>query len=242
MSNPGPVISVVRSHKGLIRKRNEDAVLHDHEGTRFVVAVADGLGGHNAGEVASELVRSHLQAVWREVNGADGIEKMIETLHHEIIAAGNADPDRLEMATTLSMIVGDGDGFILGHVGDSRAYLFGEKGLRQISKDQTVAQDLFDTGALTKEELQTHPSRHRLTQALGVSGPPPCPQIVNEKWSPGDIILMCSDGLSEMVSDDLIADTLASAADLEQAADNLLALALDAGGRDNVTLALARHC
>lgn len=141
------------------------------------------------------------------------------------------------MGCTGEMAVFTGDRYVVGHVGDSRVYLFREGRLRQVTKDHSFVQQQVDHGMITPEQARVHAFRHMLLRAIGVDDPLAV-DLVSGKAHPGDIFLLCSDGLTDMVGDPLIEERLASGLSLEEKADLLIRDACDAGGHDNVTVVL----
>jgi serine/threonine protein phosphatase PrpC len=228
---------VARSDVGLVREGNEDS---GYAGPRLL-AIADGMGGHAAGEVASsatieELVRIEdaggdrdpLRALAAAVKAAnDRIQTMVE-----------ADPERHGMGTTLTALLWTGEALALAHIGDSRAYLLREGTLRQITHDHTFVQSLVDEGRITADEASVHPARAMILRALQGDGDPDVDLKMIEVQG-GDRLLVCSDGLSGVVRDTTIRDTLVQHEDLAEAADALVGLALKSGAPDNITCVLA---
>ncbi|AHH96669.1 hypothetical protein GCM10010174_40210 [Kutzneria viridogrisea] len=227
---------VARSDRGLVRTNNEDSV---YAGPHLL-AIADGMGGHAAGEVASKVVIEALTPL----DGQDPGEDLVGALR-EAMRAGNrgiaeqvaADPELEGMGTTLTGILFAGDRLGLINVGDSRTYLVRDQTLSQITRDQTFVQSLVDEGKITEEEAQHHPLRSLILHALtGQDDVEPALSVREAK--PGDRYLLCSDGLSDVVVDAEIAEAL-SILDPQAAADRLIELALRAGGPDNVTVIVA---
>jgi serine/threonine protein phosphatase PrpC len=225
-----------RSDRGLVRQNNQDAV---YAGPRLL-ALADGMGGHAAGEVASSLVITALAQLDEDTPGDDLLGSL-----HEATAQGNAaitrhvqeSPDLEGMGTTLTAILFAGSRLGLVHVGDSRAYLLRDGALSQITKDDTFVQSLIDEGRITEEEAHTHPQRSLLLRAI--TGQDVDPSLTIRESRAGDRILLCSDGLSGVVSDETLADTLRAYRDPRECADRMIELALRGGGPDNITCIVA---
>ena len=227
---------------GLARSGNEDSY---YQG-RTVFAVADGLGGHQAGEVASAAAVEPIAALdGRDfadpAAAAAALAEATRGASRSIMEQAVADPDRFGMGTTLTSaaLVG-GRALQLAHVGDSRAYLLRGGSLRQLTVDHTVVGELVRRGRLSPAAAAVHPERSILTRAVGldpeieVDTPPPL------ELEDGDQVLLCSDGLTEVVGDQRIAALLAGAPDGDGACRALVAAANDAGGPDNVTVVLLR--
>jgi PPM family protein phosphatase len=225
-----------RSDRGLVRQNNQDAV---YAGPRLL-ALADGMGGHAAGEVASSLVISALAPLDEDDPGDDLLAEL-----REATVEGNAaitrhvadSPDLEGMGTTLTAILFAGSRLGLVHIGDSRAYQLRDGALSQITKDDTFVQSLIDEGRITEEEAHTHPQRSLLLRAI--TGQDIDPSLTMREARPGDRYLLCSDGLSGVVSDETLAETLATYRDPRECADRMIELALRGGGPDNVTVIVA---
>ena len=228
--------ATLRTDIGKLRKQNEDAAWFDED--RAVFAVADGMGGHLAGEVASRMAIEAVQRMARE-NERPGIAALREAVacaHETILAHAQDHIECAGMGTTLSVLwLGENYAYI-AHVGDSRIYRLREGSLTQITQDHSLVEELVRAGLITREQARTHPRRNIITRALGTHGENE-PDLLVTDVQDGDVFLLCTDGLTGMVPDDEIERTLRDCG-IEAAADRLLALALDAGGRDNVTLIL----
>ncbi|MBS4103822.1 PP2C family protein-serine/threonine phosphatase [Tsukamurella paurometabola] len=227
-----------RSDRGLVRSNNEDSV---YAGARLL-ALADGMGGHAAGEVASQLMINALAPLDDDEPSGDLLDTLEEAMvaGNETIAEQVAeDPELDGMGTTLTAILFAGSKLGLIHVGDSRGYLLRDGQLTRITKDDTFVQTLVDEGRITAEQAHTHPQRSLIMKAL--TGHEVEPTLTLREAKAGDVYLLCSDGLSDVVSDETIGDTLELAAeDVSAAADRLIELALRSGGPDNVTVVVAR--
>jgi protein phosphatase len=225
----------VRSHIGLVRSDNQDAV---YAGPRLL-AVADGIGGQVGGATASRVVI----ATFAPLDEDDASQEMLGALR-ETTQTANAhlrqvieeQPDLNGMGTTLTAMLFDGNRLAVAHVGDSRAYLMRGRSFSQITKDQTFVQALVDEGRITPEEASNHPQRSVILRAL--AGSEVDPDLSMREAHLGERYLLCSDGLSDYVSGDSIRDAL-HIDDPHEAADRLVELALRAGGRDNVTCIVA---
>ena len=228
--------ATLRTDIGKLRKQNEDAAWFDE--ARAVFAVADGMGGHLAGEVASRMAIEAVQRMARE-NERPGIAALREAVacaHETILTHAQDHIECAGMGPTLSVLwLGENYAYI-AHVGDSRIYRLREGSLTQITQDHSLVEELVRAGLITREQARTHPRRNIITRALGTHGENE-PDLLVTDVQDGDVFLLCTDGLTGMVPDDEIERTLRDCG-IEAAADRLLALALDAGGRDNVTLIL----
>ncbi|MDQ1094286.1 serine/threonine protein phosphatase PrpC [Xanthomonas sacchari] len=225
------------THVGLRRDLNEDTYYGDHELGLWLVA--DGMGGHACGEVASALAR---EAIVREVRGGTALAQAIRIADEEIIRASQRRNDTLPMGTTVVAARVQGNRFEVAWVGDSRAYLWRDGKLAQLSQDHSYVQELIAQGALTAEQARAHPHRNVVTQALGVTDP----QHLNVATMTGELrpgmrLLLCSDGLTEEVDDAGLANALShDDCSAQECVDMLVAAALDEGGSDNITAILVR--
>lgn len=232
---------------GLTRDNNEDALAFD-AATRLCI-LADGMGGYNAGEVASGMavafIKSEMgrwlsqagrQASAKEVRRA--MEICVANANHSIFNAANSNPQYAGMGTTLVVGVFQGGRLTLGHIGDSRCYRLRGQAFQQITKDHSLLQEQIDAGLITPEQALTSLNKNLVTRALGVEDT--VLLEVNEyRVEVGDVYLMCSDGLSDMVTDDAIAGILQRDATLVQKAGQLIVAANEGGGRDNISVLLA---
>ncbi|MBB0997998.1 serine/threonine-protein phosphatase [Dietzia maris] len=229
------LVYTARSHLGMVRENNEDSA---YAGPRLL-ALADGMGGHAAGEIASQFVVAALARLDEDEPGQDltGALTRALTVGNEAIASHvEAYPETDGMGCTATALLFDGRRMGLLHVGDSRAYLLRDGTLTQITKDDTFVQSLVDRGELSADDAHTHPRRSLILKAL--TGEPVEPTAVIREARVGDRYLLCSDGLSDPVSTETIAETLATGT-VEEAADRLVQLALRSGGPDNITVVLA---
>lgn len=225
------------SHKGMIREGNEDS---GYAGPRLL-AIADGMGGQAAGEVASSEVISTLVQLDDDVPGSDILTSLgtaVQRANDQLRMMVEEDPQLEGMGTTLTALLWTGQRLGLVHVGDSRAYLLRDGVLTQITQDHTWVQRLVDEGRITEEEATTHPQRSLLMRALG-SGDHVEPDLSVREVRAGDRYLICSDGLSGVVSHQTMEETLASYQGPQETIQELIQLALRGGGPDNITCIVA---
>lgn len=225
------------SHKGMIREGNEDS---GYAGPRLL-AIADGMGGQAAGEVASSEVISTIVSLDDDVPGSDILTSLgtaVQRANDQLRMMVEEDPQLEGMGTTLTALLWTGQRLGLVHVGDSRAYLLRDGVLTQITQDHTWVQRLVDEGRITEEEATTHPQRALLMRALG-SGDHVEPDLSIREVRAGDRYLICSDGLSGVVSHQTMEDTLASYQGPQETVQELIQLALRGGGPDNITVIIA---
>jgi protein phosphatase len=233
---------------GRARSNNEDSVALD-EGSALAV-LADGMGGYNAGEVASGMATSFIKGeLGRWLQQAAGhatdvdirraMDICVDNANRAIFNAANSNPQYAGMGTTLVVGVFREHRLLLGHVGDSRGYRFRSGKLSQITRDHSLLQEQIDAGLITPEQAAFSANKNLVTRAVGVEDTVLLETHLHEV-QPGDIYLMCSDGLSDMLEDQSIAQVLQGCDSLEQAGSALINAANDAGGKDNIAVILAR--
>ena len=221
---------------GRRRLRNEDAFVCEPP----LFAVTDGMGGARAGEIAAELAATALEEGAGKVRGTDALVALVEEANRRIWQRSVEDPLTAGMGAVATVALVDvGTGTVaIGHVGDSRGYLVRDGAIEQLTRDHSLVAELVESGVLTPEEAEHHPQRSAITRALGTE-----PEVEVDAFTvdgrPGDVFLLCSDGLSAMVADEVLASTIgAERHDLERAADALVAAANARGGEDNITVVL----
>ena len=215
--------------QGQVREANEDGYVVDRRLQLF--AVADGMGGHRAGEVASATA---LEALRAAVASGTGIGDAITNANAAVHGKATGDEDLHGMGTTLTAVVPDGNGVLVGHVGDSRAYLLRDGELRQLTTDHSLVEELVREGRLTEEQAAVHPQRSIITRALGVEDNVEV-DVYPVPLLPGDRLLLCSDGLTTMLRPQDISALLRRESDPTRAANLLVDAANAAGGEDNIT-------
>jgi len=222
------------THTGLVRELNEDAYLSAPDLKLW--AVADGMGGYEAGEVASAIVVGELAL---RIDGNAGLAQAIRHCHQAIVDAVARGEGAPEMGSTVVAVLFDESHYQVAWVGDSRAYLWNGAELRQLTRDHSYVQLLLAAGLIEATEMATHPSRNVILQALGVGGPDGAPlqvDVVRDEWEDGDTLLLCSDGLSGAVPDVAIAAILRAERNNKVRSERLIAAALENGGKDNITV------
>jgi len=229
---------VARTDTGHQRSTNEDA--HLSRAPLFVIA--DGMGGAQAGEVASQIAIKHFEDTLPGADADSAGERLalaVQAANAEIHALSERDARRAGMGTTLTAAHVGSREVTFAHVGDSRAYLLRDGELERITEDHSLVEELLRQGRLTEEEAEEHPQRSIITRALGPESDVEVDTFTRTAED-GDIYLICSDGLTSMVPETTVAEILREAPDITAAAERLVAAALDAGGRDNVTVVLFR--
>lgn len=231
------VTSASITETGKVREINEDAVLE----TGSLFAVADGMGGHQAGEVASALALSSVGQYVEDNLGVIPGEKLVEKAMSGANAAVHQKSESgagyRDMGTTLTLLYREGDTAYIGHVGDSRAYLYRDGVMRQLTSDHSLVAKLVAEGEITPQEARVHPQRNVILKALGLEARLEA-DVISVKIQQGDVFLLATDGLTSMVTDDGISRVLAEQAGPVDAARRLVEMALDAGGTDNVSVVI----
>jgi PPM family protein phosphatase len=234
-----------KSDIGRVRTNNEDCLLVDER--LGLLIVADGMGGHAGGEVASALavgaiaayVKGHLAGAEPTNQRAALLQATIHTADEVIWTTAHTHRELQDMGTTVVLALCQGDQIHIAHVGDSRAYLLHDGELRQLTEDHSVVAQLIKAGQLTPRKARSHPLRHQITRNLGRRGAVADLHCVT--WQRGDSLLLCSDGLTNMVDDRHIAELILRAGtDVQAACEALVARANANGGKDNISVILAR--
>jgi protein phosphatase len=262
------------SHQGLVRPNNEDHFLvgrlcrqaevlltnlpegyvpRRFEQTAHAMAVADGMGGAAAGEVASALALSlgmsmtldasrwHLELDAEATNRlSERVNDFFRLIDRALTKRAAQDPSLSGMGTTLTVAYAVGFDVLIFHIGDSRAYLWRDRRLQQVTRDETLAQAMADAGEITAAAVASHPMRHVLTRAMGTGTGTADAAVYPLRLEGGDRLLLCTDGLTDMISDAAVEDVLSRVRDPQQATEALIELALSAGGQDNVTAIVAQ--
>jgi protein phosphatase len=249
------VAAFQRSMKALLTSLPEGEIPFRYGDTGYGMVVADGMGGVAGGEVASRTVISVLIELalstpdWIMRFDSEFAKEVLHRLNDRIMQAEAAliekariDPALTGMGTTVTIACSIGASLLIAHVGDSRAYLFRKGGLEQLTCDHTVAQALYEAGVIDPEAVQSHPMRHLLTRVVGGSeGDRALADLAAVNLIDGDQVLLCTDGLTDMVSEERIAGLLAMGRTADQACHALIETALEGGGRDNITAVVARY-
>lgn len=244
MGGSADVRAGMRSDPGRVRDHNEDACLVDLD--RGLFAVADGVGGQPAGDVAARITIDRLpEALDRALAEAPtrqdtAIERAVVELGDLVQAEARAVPEHEGMATTLVIVLIEGSIAHVAHVGDSRAYLARAGELRRLTDDHSLAAQLVESGVISADEASNHPFAHSITQAIGLPNALE-PTVVPVELTAGDRLLLCTDGLTDMLSHEQISAILADAPEPDAACQQLVDEANAAGGRDNITVVVVDH-
>ncbi len=221
------------SDTGRKRRRNEDSYVIAPP----LFAVADGMGGAQAGEIASKLAAAALEETdLGALTGEERVTSLIQEANRRVYERSNEDPNASGMGTTITVALVEGTGVTIGHVGDSRAYRYRDGSIEQITEDHSLVNELMKSGKLSPEEAETHPQRSVITRALGTDPDVDVDSFMVEAQK-GDVFLLCSDGLTTMVDDDGILGVLDKHHDdLDRATKALVSAANRGGGEDNITV------
>lgn len=236
------IVSFGKSDVGLKRTNNEDAFLVRHE--LGLCLVADGMGGAAAGELASRIFAETALEVFSTAGGRSEkeiyrlVQRTFGWANERILAHVKEEPRHKGMGCTADLVAFSDEGFVLGHIGDSRTYRLRKGKLKQLSKDHSFVQDQIDRGLIAFGEATNHPLRNLVLRAVGVKEDLAL-DLVRGKTFPGDVFLLCSDGLTDMLDDTLIREIVSSTIPLPQKVEQLVDTANSAGGHDNITVVLS---
>ncbi|MDO5724771.1 MAG: Stp1/IreP family PP2C-type Ser/Thr phosphatase [Tissierellia bacterium] len=230
------------SNIGKIRPKNEDSYFISNDMLKPVFIIADGMGGHKSGEVASkmavDIVNKNLQRVdfYQDIKELeDDVVKAISIANREIYLKSKEDPDYNGMGTTFTMAYVYNDTILISHVGDSRCYTLNPSAIVQITEDDTLVNSLIKLGEITPEEAKTHPKRNVVTNAVGTNESLDI-SLIRYKYQHDDSLLICTDGLTNLVTDEELFETYKKHNNLEKLGKELVEMALEKGGNDNITL------
>jgi len=232
--------AVARTETGLVRKTNEDSFFCDEESKLFIVA--DGMGGHLAGEVASQMA---IEAVVNRLKfgNSDPLLKLkdaVEYANQVIYANSQGDNRHRGMGTTLTLALFQDNKLNIAHVGDSRAYLIRNGNITLLTRDHSFVGELVRSGGITKEQALTHPKRNVLMRAVGTN-PNIDIDLLEVNVQPNDLVLLCTDGLTNHLPDEEILHHVLNSQDLQQAIDSMMKAAYSKGANDNVTILLIQY-
>lgn len=236
---------VYRSDRGKVRNHNEDNVgVFRNQSNQILAVVADGMGGHLAGDVASKMATDLLEKYWQQMDKVESPDtaeqwftEKIKNINEEIFQYAKDHPECQGMGTTLVASICTHGFITVANIGDSRGYILNSEGFRQLTDDHSLVNELVKSGQITKEDAEHHPRKNVLLRALGTE-PNVSVDTVTIGFEPGDNLLLCSDGLTNKVSDEELKSMLQSELNLEEKADQLIQLANEKGGEDNITVAI----
>ncbi|UTR10927.1 Stp1/IreP family PP2C-type Ser/Thr phosphatase [Evansella sp. LMS18] len=240
--------AVFRTDVGKIRSHNEDdGFISEQLNGQMLVLVADGMGGHQAGDVASKMTKDILLEKWQEINrplnpkeAEKWLEDSIYEVNRRLFEHAQKHPQCKGMGTTLVASICTDQFISHAHVGDSRIYLKSEGQMKQITSDHSLVAELVRSGQISEEEAQNHPRRNVVLRALGTESNIKV-DVNTINWDPGALLMLCSDGLTDMLPEEEIYEQITDEGKLEKLAEQLIQMANDRGGEDNITIALIRH-
>ncbi|MDT7806963.1 MAG: family protein phosphatase [Acidobacteriota bacterium] len=241
------VVASVQTDKGCVREINEDSgrFVHPSDTAQLaargsLIIVADGMGGHSAGEVASQMAADVVSHLYYEAEGtpAEALRHAVEEANRRIHAAAAEDESKHGMGTTCTALVLAGAQGLAAHVGDSRLYMLRANRLYQLSEDHSAVMEMVKLGLISKEEARTHEDKNVILRALGTSPEVEVSMIEPFGLREGDHYLLCSDGLYDLVRDEEIAAVLTESEDIHAAGERMIALAKERGGHDNITVGI----
>lgn len=236
------------SDTGKLRKSNQDSAIAKKVGPFSLLALADGMGGHFGGEIASSLAIEEVSSVISDKLSKKMLpgqimlllSEALEKANDKIRARAESDSSLTGMGTTCDICIAEKDKIYIAHIGDSRVYKISQNGeIKKLTRDHSLVEFMLENGTITPEEAVNHPQRNIILQALGISDGMD-PDIFQEEVSPHDVILLCSDGLTNMLDEQTVAQAAISEASPRAIAKKLVGLANDAGGRDNITVVIAK--
>ncbi|MGI8348257.1 Stp1/IreP family PP2C-type Ser/Thr phosphatase [Niallia circulans] len=239
---------IFMTDKGKVRQHNEDsgAIIRNKSGQRLAI-VADGMGGHRAGDVASSLTVEKLTELWtmvEEIKTADEAENWLESnileVNQYVFDYASTHPECEGMGTTIIGVISTENFATIAHVGDSRCYLYNEDGFKQITEDHSLVNELVRMGQISKEDAEHHPRKNVVLRALGTDAQLNI-DVMTIIFEEGDIIFICSDGLSNKVTDQQIKEILEKEITLEEKASTLIEIANINGGEDNITVVILEY-
>lgn len=234
--------------QGQVRGHNEDSggVYYNASG-QLLAVIADGMGGHQAGDIASEMAVSIIQRGWkssRELTVPEETETWLANIllevNHEIYNLAIQKEELAGMGTTIVVAINCGDFFTVAHIGDSRCYLKSENGFSQVTEDHSLVNELVKTGQISQEDAEQHPRKNIVLKALGTEEHVEA-DIHSLSWEIGNKLLLCSDGLSDKISNDKMLEFISSDEKIEQIGQDLINLANERGGEDNISLIIIHH-
>jgi serine/threonine protein phosphatase PrpC len=239
-----------KSDKGMVRELNEDSykIITDCPGIPFIFIIADGMGGHKSGDVASKTavdfvssyIRQFPKVFSEEGNIIESIRDIVKKANTNVFIESNKHESNSGMGTTFIIAVVSDNQLYIGHVGDSRVYAIREGYIKRLTTDHSYVEELIQTGSLTREEAENHPDKNIITRALGCSEDIEV-DVYTREMLPDDYIIMCTDGLTNKLSEVEIKEIVEGSADPEQACKELIKKANEKGGEDNITVIIIKN-
>lgn len=233
---------------GKVRSQNEDSGgVFYNKSNQILAIVADGMGGHAGGDVASQIATNLIQEKWQQVTefkGADDLEKWIgETVSKAnalVFQEAQEKPHLEGMGTTVVLAVCTEEYITIAHLGDSRCYIYSDEKLKQLTEDHSYINELIRAGQITPEDAAYHPRKNVISRALGTEANVKC-EIQTILWEQGDKLLLCSDGLTDKVNDEELESLLSKERPLNEIGEKMIELANERGGEDNISLVIIHH-
>lgn len=235
------------TNQGMERARNEDSCFAVNDSNSALLVVADGMGGHRAGDVASQIAVSTAEKFWNQINDTAAlndeearsvVKNIIIEANKQVLEEAGSFTEKRGMGTTLTVGLLYDRCLTVGHIGDSRAYLINDGQIQRLTSDHSLLEQLIQSGQVKPEEAKNHPKRHVLTRALGTSSEPEI-DLFEKDIKPGSILVFCTDGLTSLVEDHEILTVASDKTDPQRQAESLIALANARGGFDNITVVIA---
>lgn len=236
------------THRGKVRSHNEDAggIYYNQSGQPLAI-IADGMGGHQAGDVASKMAASLIQEKWEPIQkmkqpdeSEQWLSKAIADINTSIFNRALKHAEYEGMGTTIVVAICTEEFITIAHIGDSRCYLLNENGFVQLTEDHSLVNELVRAGQISKDDAEHHPRKNVLLKALGTEEKV-TEDVQTISWEQGNRILLCSDGLTNKISDDELKEYLESEQDLQEIGNDMIQLANDRGGEDNISLVILQH-
>lgn len=233
---------------GKVRQHNEDSVgLFRNDSDIVLAVVADGIGGHLAGEVASKMAVNFFEAEWKNTSNFETpkeaeawLRNIVTQLNINLFIHAEQNEECKGMGTTLEAVICTPLYFTIAHIGDSRGYLKNSEGFKQITDDHTLVAELVKSGQISQEDAVIHPRKNVITRALGTEETATV-DVKTLTWEEDDLIVLCSDGLSDKVSYQQLTEKFSDDHPIENIGNELISLANDLGGEDNITIAIIKH-
>lgn len=234
--------------QGKVRSHNEDAggIFYNLAG-QFLAIIADGMGGHQAGDVASHMAISLMEEHWKKQEGLQSPEEtenwlseVISEINHSIYSYGLEKPECQGMGTTVVVTVCTEEFVTIAHIGDSRCYMLSGTGFSQVTEDHSLVNELVRSGHISKDDAKEHPRKNVVLKALGTEEQISA-DVETMSWEQGNKLLLCSDGLTDKVSDEELGELISSDNDLHEIGGNMIKLANDRGGEDNISIILIHY-
>lgn len=234
--------------RGKVRDHNEDSGgIYYNQAGQFLAVIADGMGGHKAGDVASQMAVDHVQTNWESEESLKTQEEIEDWLSETIRNLNKALFDHAQthkachgMGTTIVMTICTNDFFTVAHVGDSRCYISNEAGLNQVTEDHSLVNALVRAGQISKEGAKDHPRKNVVLKAAGTEEHIES-DVKSLEWQEGDQLLLCSDGLTDKLTDEQMEDLIDKGDNMMEAGQKMVDLANELGGEDNISLVLVQH-